>query len=149
MLGKNIHHKTLCTGKQDCMKYKCLVLAVKHGSVILCGKGHCFSVRGRHLCMCMKVFLGMLKIGPANLCINKLIWSGLTTMYYSLHSFYLWIWWSINIIIISKLCVFGQICIIIITSNISIYKINSHLKVHIGRSYCCNLLYIHVCTFIS
>ena len=78
----------------DSIKYKCLVLAVKHGSVILCGKGRCFSVRGRHLCIRMKFFLGMLKIGLANVCINKLIWSGLTTMYYSLHSFYLWILYS-------------------------------------------------------
>ena len=65
----------------DSIKYKRLVLAVKHGSAILgapCGKGHYFSVRGRHLRMRMKVFLGMLKIGPANPCNNKLIWSGLT-----------------------------------------------------------------------
>ena len=43
----------------DSIKYKRLVLAVKHGSVILgapCGKGHYFSVRGRHLRMRMKVF---------------------------------------------------------------------------------------------
>ena len=48
----------------DSMKYKCLVLAVKHGSVILgtpCGKGHCFSVRGRHLCMHMIFFLKNVK----------------------------------------------------------------------------------------
>ena len=42
----------------DSIKYKHLVLAVKHGSLILgalCGKGRYFSVRGRHLRMHMKV----------------------------------------------------------------------------------------------
>ena len=43
----------------DSMKYKLLVLTVKHGSVILgapCDKGHCFLIRGHHLCMRIKIF---------------------------------------------------------------------------------------------
>ena len=62
-------------------KYKRLVLAVKHGSVILgapCGKGYYFSVRGRHLHMRMKA-----NAGPANPCNNELIWSGLIRPLYS------------------------------------------------------------------